>query len=123
MKIKLFLASIVLFLLGTVLFSEVSFVKAFSNSYTISGEVLYRYNGGFRPATSAMIEALSVTGQQKYTTIVDRIGNYSLTVPNSNYKYKIRAFDNRDTVFLPLVRYVTATTSTDINFQGILKLW
>lgn len=130
MKVRIILASIVLALLGTLLFSEVNFVQASSNteggspvsSYTISGKVLYRYAGWFKPATSAAIEALNVRDRQKkFTTVADRLGNYSLVVPSS--EYKVRAFDSRDTIFLPVLRYVSATTSAGVNFQGVVRAW
>lgn len=129
MKVRIILSSIVLMLLGTLLFSEVNLVKAFSSteggpvsSYTISGKVLYRYAGWFKPATSATIEVLNTHDRtKKFTTVADRLGNYSLVVPTS--EYKVRALDSRDTIFLPILRYVTATTSSGVNFQGLVRAW
>lgn len=130
MKIRLILALIVTAFLGVLLFTQVNLVKAQNTAggppssfpIIITGKVLYRYQGWYKPATSATIEAKDVYHPQKtYTTIVDRVGNYSLKVPMS--EYKVRAFDSRDTIFLPLVKYVTYSTSTNVNFTGILKFW
>lgn len=127
MKIRVILALIVTAFLGVLLFTQASLVKAQNtsgggpSSYTITGKVLYRYQGWYKPATSATIEAKDAFGSQKYTTIVDRLGNYSLKVPAS--EYKVRAFDKRDTIFLPLVKYVTYSTSANVNFTGMLKFW
>lgn len=134
MKIRVILALIVTAFLGILLFTQANLVKAQNvsgagpNSYAITGKVLYRYQGLYRPATSATVEAKGdhikandPFKSYKYTTIVDRLGNYSLIVPAG--EYTVRAFDKRDTIFLPLVRYVTASTSANINFTGMLKLW
>lgn len=131
MKIRVILALIVTAFLGVLLLTQVNLVKAQntaggipvppSSTITITGKVLYRYQGWYKPATSATVEAKDVFGSQKYTTIVDRLGNYSLKVPDSGYR--VRAFDSRDTIFLPLVKYVTYSTSANVNFTGMLKFW
>lgn len=84
MKVKLILSSIILTVLGTLLLSQISLVKAASStggpvsSYTISGKVLYRYAGWFKPATSATIEVLNTYDKtKKFTTVADRLGNYT----------------------------------------------
>lgn len=132
MKLKLFLASILVSLLAFVMLSQASLVTAetLTNSsitgpittpisyFTISGRVSYKFFRIVKPAENVTVEATSTQTSDKFSAQTNKKGQYTITVPAG--QYNVRAFDFLGTIFDPALRLVDVTTSsiTGINFRG-----
>lgn len=130
MKIKLFFAGILITLFSFFMFSQVNFVmsqEARTDALTapltyIRGTVLYKFLSWYKPASSAKVKAQHVATRKEYTASVDKYGKYEIGVDQMG-QYKVRAYDDKGTVFLPLSQLVEIIDKdvSGINFQGFLR--
>lgn len=130
MKIKQIFAGILLTFSAVLILSQVHYVQgqeAKLNSSVspltyIRGTVKYQFFQWTKPASSAIVKAEHVSTHKEYTAVVDKKGDYAIGVDKVG-EYKVRAYDSKGTIFMPLVIKVNIIDKDvlNINFLGWLR--
>lgn len=131
MKTRLILTIIGLALTVGLTLSQVKAVSAVhleSNPLTapvtyflIKGKVNYLWRGWLIPARGVKVEAVNTRTNAAWTAGTDAGGSYIIGVEPG--EYKVKASDNRNTLFAPAVRIVKVVNSdiSNISFFGYLR--
>lgn len=132
MKVKIIISAIFLVVFGRLLLSQLGIASVnaqatnpvtgpitYPITYYIRGEVLYKILGWYRPAVGATVKAENIKSHRESRATVGRNGQYAIAIEEPG-SYKVRAFDSRGTIFLPLRRFVEIIDHdvTGVNFVG-----